>query len=397
MKIGLVGKPSAGKSTFFKAATLMDVDIANYPFTTIDPNTGFGHVRIDCVDEEFDTQCNPRTGFCQDHQRFVPFELIDVAGLVPGAHKGRGRGLAFLSDLNEADALIQVVDASGSTDAEGSDVETGSYDPCQDIRFLQEELDYWYLGILRKGWERLSRKIMQEKLDPQQVLFEQMSGLRVSEDDVKDAFKQLELPEKVSSWSDEHLLSLCQFLRSRSKPFVVAANKVDRKGGADNVARMKEEFPDLIIIPCSAEVELALREAAKHELITYLPGDGSFTVTQEEKMNEKQKQAMQFMQKFLDSHGSTGVQQAINAAVFDLLGYKAIFPGGTKKLEDSEGRRLPDCFLMPPDTTALDFAGFLHSDFAKHFIRAVNVRTKLPVGKDHVLEHRDVIEIVSGK
>ena len=343
----------------------MDVDIANYPFTTIEPNTGFAQVRIDCVDAEFDTPCNPRTGYCKNHQRFVPFELIDVAGLVPGAHEGRGRGLAFLSDLNEADGLIQVVDASGSTDAEGADVDPGSYDPCNDIRFLQEELDYWYLGILKKGWDRLSRKIMQEKLDAKKVLFEQLSGLRVTEDFVKQAFAQLKLSEKVGEWSDDDLFSFCQFLRRKSKPFVVAANKVDKPHGKANVEKMKQAFPELIIISCSAEVELALREAAKHEMIEYLPGDASFDITHEEKLNDKQKQALGFMQKFLDSFHTTGVQQTINAAVFDILQYKAIFPGGTKKLEDSEGRRLPDCFLMSPETTAARFCWFFTLGFCK--------------------------------
>lgn len=397
MKIGCVGKPSVGKSTFFKAATLMDVDIANYPFTTIDPNSGFAQVRIECVDKELDTQCNPRTGWCIDHKRYVPFELIDVAGLVPGAHEGRGRGLAFLSDLNGADGLIHVIDTSGSVNAEGEDCEAGSYEPAKDIKFLEEELDYWYLGIIKKNWERLSRKIQQEKQDIAKALYEQLSGLRVTEDHLKDAMKTLSLGDKVTEWNEEQLLGLATFLRQKTKPMVIAANKIDRPHAKENYERLKKEFPDHIIIPCSAEIELALREAAKHDLIEYQPGQTSFTIKNADAMSEKQKAAMSYVEGFLKEYGTTGVQEVMNAIVFDKLKYKAIYPGGTKKLEDSEGRRLPDCFLMPPETTALGFAGSLHTDFAKHFIRAINVKTKLPISKDHVLEHRDVIEIVSGK
>lgn len=395
MKIGLVGKPSAGKSTFFKAATLMDVDIANYPFTTIEPNTGFAHVRIPCVDKELDTQCNPRTGFCHNHNRYVPFELIDVAGLVPGAHKGRGRGLAFLSDLNEAHGLVHVIDASGSVNAEGEDVATGSHDPAQDILFLEEELDQWYLSIITKGWDRFARKVQQEKRDVAKALYDQLSGLRVTEDHIKIATK--ELPQNPTAWSQEQLLELATALRKQTKQMIIAANKIDRPGAQEKYERLVKEFPDHIIVPCSAEIELALREAAKNNLVEYYPGDDEFCVLKEDELSEKQLQALSYMEEFLSQHNSTGVQDALNAAVFDCLKYIAVYPGGVKKLEDSEGRRLPDCFLIPPGTTALEFARSLHTDFAKHFIRAVNVKTKLPMAKDHELEHRDVVEIISGK
>ena len=397
MKIGLVGKPSAGKSTFFKAATLMDVAIANYPFTTIDPNTGFGHLRIDCADKEFNTTCNPRTGYCVGGQRFVPFELMDVAGLVPDAHLGKGRGLAFLSDLNEAVALIHVIDASGSINAEGEDVEQGVYDPCKDIEFLERELDYWYLGIIKKGWDRFSRKVQQEKLKPELALTEQLSGLRVTEEHVKQALKELSLPEAMTDWSEEDLLKLATYLRKKTKPIVVAANKIDKATSKKHFKDMKNKFPEHIIIQCSSEIELALREAAHHDMISYLPGDKSFTITHEEKLNEKQKQGLSFMKKFLEEHRTTGVQEVLNKAVLELLKYIAVFPVATNKLEDSDGRKLPDCFLMPKTTTPLNLAARLHTDFAKHFIRAVNVRTKLPIAKDEPLHHRDVVEIVSAK
>ncbi|KHO52201.1 MAG: hypothetical protein QT08_C0013G0023 [archaeon GW2011_AR17] len=156
MLIGVVGKPSTGKSTFFKAITLAEVEIANYPFTTIKPNHAVGYIRIACADKDFATQCHPRMGYCIDHQRFLPVDLLDVAGLVPGASEGLGMGNAFLDDLNQADALIHVIDLSGSTNEKGEPVIAGSYDPINDVLFLDEELDLWYLRLLNKGWEKFA-------------------------------------------------------------------------------------------------------------------------------------------------------------------------------------------------------------------------------------------------
>jgi ribosome-binding ATPase len=400
MKIGLVGKPSAGKSTFFKAATLAEVDIANYPFTTIKANEAMGYVKIDCADKDFDKQCNPRMGFCLKHKRFVPVEMIDVAGLVPGAHENKGRGNQFLDDLRQADALIHVVDASGSVNAEGEPVETGSYDPCKDIIFLEEELDMWYLGILNKGWEKFARTIQQEKQEAYKALAKQLSGLGVDEDMVQGALARLKLPEQVTSWGKEELKRLAVELRKKTKPMIIAANKVDVPVAKENVERMKKDFPDYIIISCSAESELALREAAKHELIDYVPGEDTFTITKKgkEKLTEQQQKALSFLQKnILDVWKNTGVQQVLDTAVLDVLKYIAIFPGGVNNLVDSQGRCLPDCFLLKDGSTALDFAFKLHTDFGKKFIRAIDVKTKRTVGKEHVLQHRDVVEIVSGK
>ncbi|MFH1400844.1 MAG: GTPase, partial [Nanoarchaeota archaeon] len=273
MLIGIVGKPSCGKSTFFKAATLADAEIANYPFTTIKPNHAVGFVKIDCVDSFFEVQCNPRTGYCTHHKRFVPIDLIDVAGLVPGAHKGQGMGSQFLSDLNQADALVHVIDVSGSVNEKGEPVTPLSYDPLNDVRFLEEELDYWYLDILKRGWEKLARQMQQEHRDPSRVLGEQLSGLGASEEIVKDAILKAGLnPSTPAAWSDEDMLRLATVLRKRTKPMIIAANKIDVPGAASNLTRLKEAFPEHTFIACSAESELALKEAAKHGLIDYIPG-----------------------------------------------------------------------------------------------------------------------------
>ena len=273
MLIGVVGKANVGKSTFFKASTLMDVEIANYPFATIKPNHGVGFVKIDDVAREFDKIANPREGFILDKYRFVPVDLIDVAGLVPGAHEGKGMGSQFLDDLRQADVLINVIDVSGSTNEKGEPVEQGSYDPAQDVLFLEEEMDYWYLRILNKGWEKFARQIQQEHTEINKALAKQLSGLGVDEDMIKQGISELSLPpQKPSEWTEKNLFSLAAFLRKKTKPMIVAANKVDIPGAQENYKKLKIQFSDRIILPCSSESELALKEAAKHNLIDYIPG-----------------------------------------------------------------------------------------------------------------------------
>jgi ribosome-binding ATPase len=399
MLIGVVGKANVGKSTFFKALTLAEVEIANYPFATIKPNHGIGYLRIDCIDVEFGKQCKPREGYCVNHQRFVPVQLIDVAGLVPGAHEGKGMGNQFLDDLRQAHCLIHVIDAAGTTNELGEPITPGTYDPVNDVRFLEVELDMWYLGMIKKGWERFARQMQQEHIPAHRAIGKQMTGVGANEKMVENAIKKLGLdPEKPTNWTDDNLMELARELRRITKPMIIAANKADMATGKANIDRLKAEFPDHMIIPCSAECELALKEATKKGLINYTPGDPDFTIKEGAELNDRQKQGLEFLRKsVLQSFGSDGVQKTLNDAVMKHLGYIAIYPGGVNKLEDQYGNTLPDCFLMPPGSTALDFAYRLHSDFGDHFIRAIDVRTKRTVGKEHLLKHRDVVEIISAK
>jgi len=393
MLLGLVGKPSVGKSTFFKAATLAEVEIASYPFTTIKANHGVGYVKVDCIDKEFNVQCNPNHGFCIDHNRFVAVDLMDVAGLVPGASEGKGLGNQFLDDLRQADAFIHIVDASGTTDIEGKTTE--NYNPCEDIEFLEDELDTWYFNILKKVWKTFARKTELEDMNFSEAVAKQFSGLKVVEDDVKDVLRKLGFEKRASQWDDKQIRKFASELRKLSKPMIIAANKCDIGSAKANIEKMKKKFPDLIIIPCSADSELALREAAKHELIKYIPGEKSFGVIGN--LNEKQRGALDKIKKKVleEFEFGTGVQEVLNRAVFDLLKYLAIFPAGANKLADSKGNVLPDCFLLPGGSTALDFAFFLHTDFGKNFIKAIDARSKKALGKSYKLKNRDALEIVT--
>ena len=394
MLIGIVGKANVGKSTFFKALTLAEVEIANYPFTTIKPNHGFGFVKIRCVDREFNVQCNPREGYCTEGWRFVPVELIDVAGLVPGAYLGKGMGNQFLDDLNQADCLIHIIDISGSTNEKGEPVAVNSYDPLEDIRFLEKELDMWYLRLIKKGWEGFARKVQQEHAEVNKALAKHLAGVRVTDKLMEETIKKLSLDLNITEWDDNVLLKIASELRKKTKPMLIACNKIDIEGAEENFKRLKDEFKEYIIIPCSAESELALKEAVRHELIKYIPGDNDFEIIGS--LNEKQKKGLEFIrEKVLSKHKGTGVQGGINYAVFDLLKYIAVFPGGVGKLQDQDGRYIPDCFLLPGGSTSLDFAFKIHTDLGKNFIKAIDVKTKRVVGKEYILKNRDVIEIMT--
>ncbi len=393
MLIGLVGKPSCGKSTFFKAATMADVLIASYPFATIKANHGIGYVRVQALCRELEVQCNPRTGYCKDGTRFVPVELMDVAGLVKGASTGKGLGNQFLDDLRQADLFIHIVDVSGTTDSEGKE---GKGNPIEDINMLENELDLWYLGIFKKVWKSFSKSLKTTKKDFSKEVAKQFSGLKVTEDNVKDVVLKFKFDAQNSDkWGEKELLRFAHELRHLTKPMIIAANKIDKSNAKENYELLREEFPNLMIIPCSADSELALREASKAGLIEYSPGETEFKI-HDDKTNEKQKQALGSIKKNVLKNyvEGTGVQGILDSAVFGLLKYFAVFPAGSK-LADTKGNVLPDCFLVPPGTTAVDFAYILHTDLGDNFIKAIDIRTKKAVGKEHILEHRDGIEIIT--
>ncbi len=397
MKVGIVGKPNVGKSSFFRALTLAKAESANYPFTTIDANFGIGYLKVKDPALEFGKRSNPREGYVLGDYRFVPVEVVDVAGLVPGAHEGKGLGNKFLDDLRQANVLIHVIDLSGSTNDKGEPVPLGSYDPANDIIFLGEELNHWFYNIMRRNLDNVKKKIKFNELKLEEAFAEVLSGLMITKEHMEVAINKVGMRLEDL---DDKLFDLAKELRRISKPIIVAANKVDLllpSKWKSIIEELRRAFPDYTIVPVMAEYELNLKMAHEKGFINYIPGESSFEVIAEEKLSPAQLRGLEKMRRGLMEVGSTGVSDVLNKAVFDILKYKAIFPGGVSKLEDSQGNVLPDCFLMPPEATALDFAYRLHSDFGKHFIKAINVRTKMSMGKDHILSHCDIVEIVSGK
>ena len=389
MLVGVVGKPNVGKSTFFSAATLIDAPIAPYPFTTIQPNKGVTYVRAKCPHLELGLpKCDPNNSRCEGGVRLIPMNLLDVAGLVPDAHLGKGMGNQFMDDLRTADCLIQVVDASGRTDAEGRQADF--YDPCNEVRFLEDEIAWWLAGILKRSWAKVKGGGIES-------ISGLLSGLKISQEQIIAAASEAMVGLEGISWSDDGIISFCRAAQRISKPIIIAANKIDVPGAEKNLEKMKSEFPSKIIIPCSAESELTLRRAAEKGLIRYIPGDADFQIIGEP--NEKQKAALEYIRaNILRKYGSTGVQELVNGAVFRLLRLIAVYPVEDEhKYANHFGKVLPDAFLVPSGTTALQFAGKIHTDLASHFIHAVDARKKMRIGKEHALGDGDVVRIVSAR
>jgi len=390
-KIGLVGKPSVGKSTFFNAATMNDVPEGAYPFTTIDPSMGEAYVRVDCAAPEFEHACTPNHGYCDDGVRFVPTKLVDVAGLVPGAHDGRGLGNQFLSDLNETDVLVHVVDFTGETDLEGESTE--DHDPREDIDFLENELDMWYLDILEKGIERYRSGYQGEDGDVETDLAEQLSAFKTSEEEIKQVILSLDLELDPDAWDADDREELAREIRIRTKPMVIAANKMDKPAAQANwePVTTDPEYEHLTFVPVSAHAEKALKNGAEQDVLDYRPGDSDFEVTAD--LPEEKAAGLERVRGFIDDFDGTGVQQTLETALFEELEAIAVFPGARKPQDD--GTFLQDCFVPPDGSTAEDFAYFLHTDIGDGFLHAHDVRSQRRIGADTELDHRDVVEITT--
>jgi ribosome-binding ATPase YchF (GTP1/OBG family) len=394
MEVGVVGKPNVGKSTFFSAATLAKAEIASYPFTTIEANKGVMYVRAKCPHLDFETQCNPKNSLCESGTRLVPVEAIDVAGLVPDAHKGKGLGNKFLDDLRQASALIHIVDAAGATDSEGNPCEASEHDPMEDVVFLEKEINHWIKGILFKDWHKLSKQVEMSGTKLERIFAEKLTGLGITEGMIHAALRDANLGDKPTQWTEDNLLTLSQHIRRNGKPMILAANKseIASPENLENLSKLE----DYIVIPTCAEVELALRRAAKGGLIDYIPGDGSFKIKEGAELSEAHEKAFTKIQHILDKIGDTGVQKCVEEAVFKLLDLIVVYPVEDEShLTDKDGRVLPDAYLMKRGSTAVDLAYKVHTDLGKNFIRAIDARTKRVVGHDHELSDGDVIKIVS--
>ena len=394
MIIGLLGKANVGKSTFFNAATDSSIPIANFPFTTINPNIGVAFVRVACVCKELGVSDNPITSQCIGGIRYIPIKLIDVAGLVPGAHSGRGLGNKFLDDARQADVLIHVIDVSGSTDVEGRPVNPGEGNPLFDLEFIEDEFDLWIRSLILRDWDKIIRESENLKQRIETVLASRLSGLSINEQLIKNSLDYISLIKKPSEWTDEDLLILSKQIRIRSKPIILAANKADITSSDINIEKLKKlERP---FFPTVCEAELLLRRAAHKNLIYYLPGDSSFEIKQPETLSNKQKEALEVVSNILHKFGSTGIQQVVNHACFEILQKIVVYPVEDEyKYTDKKGNILPDARIISDDSTAKDLAYLIHNDLGKGFLYAIDARTKQRIGAEHKLKNGDIIKIVS--
>ena len=385
--IALAGKPNCGKSTFFKSLTLANVEIANYPFTTIDANKGVAYVRSPCPCKELGVSdtCTQ----CVDGIRFTPVELLDVAGLVPDAHLGRGLGNQFLDNLREADAIIQVVDASVSTDAEGNPVDIGTRNPKEDVEFLRYEFAMWMAGIIQKHLPRLVRQAQNREPVLIDLLGGALAGLRISPVEIREAVDECGI--NLAKATEEEVAELAAVLLRVSKPMIIAANKADQ-ASEENLEALKE----LGAVPTIAAGELALKSAASAKLLLYLPGDSSFAPVEGAKLSAPQVKALTMIAENMKKLGNTGVQETLNRVVFDELGMIIVYPVEDEgKYCNAKGVVLPDALLLPKGTTPRDLAFRIHTDIGNGFLYAVDAKSKMRIKDSAELKTGDVIKIVS--
>ncbi|MFB6298406.1 MAG: redox-regulated ATPase YchF [Salinirussus sp.] len=389
LSVALAGKPNAGKSTFYRAATMADVEVGNYPFTTIDANRGVSHVRTECPCLARDRRCDSDN--CHDGVRYVPVELLDVAGLVPGAHEGRGLGNQFLDELTDADAILHVVDVSGGTDAEGEPVGVGEHDPVEDVTFVEEEMDRWLASIVDRNWESVERRSRSPEFDIDESLTDLLTGVGATPADVAAVLRETEYPADPREWTDVNRRALARRLRARTKPIVTVANKADI-APADSVERLRAAADQ--VVPATADGELALRRAAETGVIEYDPGDPDLTVVGD--VSEEQRAGLDRIREVMRAHGGTGVQAALNAAVYDRLDRITVYPVENEtRWTDGQGRMLPDAVLLRSGATPVDLAYAVHSDIGDGYLHAVDARTDRRIGEDTELDEGDVIKVVS--
>jgi ribosome-binding ATPase YchF (GTP1/OBG family) len=397
IKIGLIGKTNTGKTTFFNSATLGSGEISNYPFTTRQPTVGNANAITLCVHKEFNVLDNPKNSRCVDGWRFIPVELVDLPGLIKGAWKGKGLGNQFLSIAAQSDALLHIVDISGGIDASGKITEPGTGDPIADIADIEEELVMWYLKLLEGNRDKISRAI-NSGTDMISALTEIFRGIGVREWHVKSALEINKLLDgKFDDWDPAKAKDFSWSLREVSKPTLIVANKVDLPFASENFKRLREEYKGSLIVPASADAELTLRRAENRGMIKYLPGDERFEINNQQKLNDKQRWALNFIRKdILGEYLRTGVQFAINVSVFKLLRMNAVYPiADVSKLSDKHGNILPDVYLMKSGSTIEDLAREIHTELVKGLLYAIDIRDGLRLPTNYHVKDRDILSIVS--
>lgn len=391
MQIGLLGKANVGKSTFFSAATETPVPTGNFPFTTIEPNVGIAYVKTDCACKHFGIKHD--IPLCVNGTRFIPVKLIDIAGLVPGAHEGKGLGNQFLDDARQAEVLIHVVDISGSTDIQGQPVQIGSHDPLEDVEFVIDEFDQWFTQILEREWQKLSKEIEQKTVKLVDGIAKRFSGLGIKDYEVQEILQRTGLlTKKPTEWESKDLSTFVKELRKHTKPILIAANKADLCKDLKIIEKIKDEK----VIPCSAETELLLRKASKSGLIDYVPGSKSFSLKENIEISPQQKKALEVVDNVFSKIETTGIQKALNSAVFDVLKTIVVYPVEDEtKFCNKDGVVFPDAKLLVDGSTAKDLAETIHADIAKGFLHAIDCKTKQRIGAEHKLKNGDVVKIVS--
>jgi len=395
LTIGVIGKTNVGKTTLFNAATLLNAEIATYPFTTIKPNVGTAYVCDVCVCQELGVTDTPLNSTCLDGWRYAPVRIIDVPGLVKDAWMGRGLGNQFLSVISQADALIHVVDASGSIDADGKIAQPGSGNPVLDAIDIEGEIHRWIADIITRNRQTIIRDAATST--PVAAIANILSGLKAGLSQVYAALTTSNLEDvPFPRWSLDQTIQFAAELLPLIKPTLIMANKMDLPTAEKNLEALTEYYGRSLVAACSAEAELALRRAEQRGLLSYTPGHEQFRIRDDAQLTPEQRRAIEYIERrVLAKWMRTGIQQALNTVVFKLLKTNMIYPVSDEvKYTDHHGNVLPDVYLLPDGATPFDLAKRVHSRLAENYVLAIEAKTGIRLPKDYSLRHRDVITIM---
>ena len=221
-----------------------------------------------------------------------------------------------------------------------------------------------------------------------------MSAFKTNKDEIKQIILSLGLELDTETWDDADCEELAREIRKRTKPMLIAANKMDTPEAQANWETITEDpaYDHLTFVPTSAHAEKALKTADEAGVVDYTAGEDHFEIVDD--ISADQEAGLEQIREFIDEFGATGVQQSIETALFDVLGCIAIFPGSANGSADEKGV-FRDCFILPEESTTSDFAYFLHSDIGDGLLHGIDCRSKRQIGAGHELAHRDVVEIIS--
>ncbi|GBG34810.1 Obg-like ATPase 1 [Hondaea fermentalgiana] len=423
--VGLVGKPSAGKSTLFCCTTRLQTlaKVAAHPFTTIEPNYGVGWwASNDVTDEATDpSDAAFETEHGRDGQgrRLLPLLIKDVAGLIPGAYKGQGKGNKFLNDLCDADVLIHVVDVSGSSDRNGvavmDDVQSASTAE-EDIKWVREELHRWIFGNVVAKWRGVVRAARARNSEhaAEDRLVALLTGYQgPTRSIVTAAAARSKLDPMIAErWSRADLHRFIAHFLSVRFPMCLALNKCDRlilnprfdqEVGLEKLEQAKKVALEqgYVAVPCSAMLETNLLSLAGEGKIEYAFGSSAFAApgylqesvssSTTDNKEAKLRKELQAARKVMDLFGSTGVVDCISSAVA-LREPTLVYP-----VTDLKSGKRRECLQSLPGSTVDDiFSALKHGvvdsfRLEGDFIRAEGT-TRTPDGATRLVGKNAVMD-----